>query len=884
MSDVGTPATSSPLRDLSDDDIRDEVEEEEDGEDLLGDDMLNDYRPIAALDTYDASALDNEGEYEEIDAASRQELEAQLRKRDREEMRRSGRVPAALLESDGEDDEEPARRRRRIAADDDDGVSSGASSPPREEYSGLSNEAAFSGSNLAEEEEGPFTNLDGFRGPLDEYLVGDVTRREIKRRFRQFLSDFNDGGENPVYPSRIRKMMEDNQQSMEISYLHLSAAVPILAIWVADEPSTMLELFDEEAMQVALTIFPEYGNVHREVRVRITQLPIVDSLRELRQVHLNALIKVVGVVTRRTSVFPQLKIVKMNCLKCGYVNGPYVQKDGEKLNTTTRCIECQSQGPFAVNMQETIYQNYQKITLQESPGSVPAGRMPRQKDVILLDDLIDTVSPGEEVEITGIYQHTFDAAVNFKQGFPVFTTMIKANYVQRKGQSLEDLKLTDDDIKRIIALSKKSNVAELIFKSIAPSIWGHENIKTGIALAMFGGEPKEMEAKHRIRGDINVLVLGDPGCAKSQFLKYVEHTAHRAVYTTGKGASAVGLTAAVRTDPVTREWTLEGGALVLADQGVCLIDEFDKMNDQDRTSIHEAMEQQSISISKAGIITTLKARCSVMAAANPTSGRYDSSTSFAENVDLSDAILSRFDCLCVVRDTVDPEKDRRLAGFVVDSHIKSHPNFEEDDVESTAQLPPPPVSQELLKKYIMYARVHCHPKLHNIDDDKIARLYAEMRAESMKSGGIPIAVRHVESIIRMSEAHAKIHLREYVIEDDVNMAIRVMLESFISSQKYQVMNTLRKHFSKYLSYKKENFELLLFTLNQMVKGVMDLNRLGGRREGSQAVVSIDTDEFEEKASELQISNLNPFYRSKLFSTEGYSLDSSKKHIIKNIDA
>ena len=187
-----------------------------------------------------------------------------------------------------------------------------------------------------------------------------------------------------------------------------------------------------------------------------------------------------------------------------------------------------------------------------------------------------------------------------------------------------------------------------IFASIAPSIYGHEDIKRGISLLLFGGEPKNPGGKHKLRGDINVLLCGDPGTAKSQFLKYVEKTAHRAVYTTGQGASAVGLTAYVQKSPITREWTLEAGALVLADKGVCIIDEFDKMNDADRTSIHEAMEQQSISISKAGIITSLQARCAILAAANPLGGRYNSTLTFSENVDLTEPILSRFDILCVV--------------------------------------------------------------------------------------------------------------------------------------------------------------------------------------------------------------------------------------------
>merc|ERR1719476_579862 len=227
-------------------------------------------------------------------------------------------------------------------------------------------------------------------------------------------------------------------------------------------------------------------------------------------------------------------------------------------------------------------------------------------------------------------------------------------------------------------LSKDPLVRERIVSSIAPSIYGMKHVKTAIALSMFGGQRKEAAGRHRIRGDINTLIVGDPGLAKSQFLKYVEQTFPRAVYTTGKGASAVGLTAAVTRDE-NGEFALEGGAMVLADDGMCLIDEFDKMNDNDRTSLHEAMEQQSISISKAGIVATLKARCAVVAVANPTEGRYDPQRTFAQNVNLTDPILSRFDMLCVLRDESDPVQDERLADHVVCSHIRSHPDATADD-------------------------------------------------------------------------------------------------------------------------------------------------------------------------------------------------------------
>ena len=300
--------------------------------------------------------------------------------------------------------------------------------------------------------------------------------------------------------------------------------------------------------------------------------------------HLGNLIKVTGVVTRRTGVFPQLKVVTFDCGRCGAAIGPLAQTGDDEVRPSV-CPNCQSKGPFTVNASETVYQNYQKLTLQESPGTVPAGRLPRQKEVILLHDLIDCARPGEEVEVTGIYCSGYDAQLNARAGFPVFSTHIEANWVSKAADQFAAYKLTDEDKATILRLASDRNVGRRIISSIAPSIYGHDNIKTALALALFGGVEKHPSHSHRLRGDINVLLLGDPGTAKSQFLKYVEKTAARAVYTTGKGASAVGLTAAVHKDPITREWTLEGGALVLADRGVCLIDEFDKMNDQVRRSV-----------------------------------------------------------------------------------------------------------------------------------------------------------------------------------------------------------------------------------------------------------------------------------------------------------
>ena len=482
-----------------------------------------------------------------------------------------------------------------------------------------------------------------------------------------------------------------------------------------------------------------------------------------------------------------------------------------------------SLGPFEINMQQTLYKNYQRITIQESPGKVSAGRLPRSKDAILMGDLCDICKPGDEIELTGVYSNSYDSSLNTKNGFPIFATVIIANHIVRNDEKGETDRMTDDDIKAITQLSKDERIGERIIASIAPSVFGHDDIKRALALSLFGGVSKNPQDKHKVRGDINVLLCGDPGTAKSQFLKYVQNIAPRAVFSTGQGASAVGLTAYVQRSQLTKEWTLEAGALVLADKGVCLIDEFDKMNDQDRTSIHEAMEQQTISISKAGIVTCLQARCAVMAAANPIGGRYDSSMTFSENVDLTEPILSRFDILCVVKDTVDPVADEHLARFVVASHMVSHPRSDQSDTDNMKKTEETlaatsnlagveKIPQELLRKYILYAREKIHPKLHQMDQEKVAKMYADLRRESMATGSIPITVRHIESMIRIAESHAKMHLREFVSEDDVNMAMRVMLESFIDTQKYSVMKNMKRNFTKYLSYKKDNNELLLFIL------------------------------------------------------------------------
>lgn len=867
------PVTSSPGRDLpafeNEDDLigmgGDQPDDEEgEGENLFGDDMESDYWENPELDRFDPTLLDEE-EYEALSEGERQAAEASMRKRDRVEGRHEGRMRRGLLYDDEDEEDEGPRRKRRMAE-------MAAMEEDPTDQDGLES----------------IENLEDTKGkPVREHVAQIGIRREVLNRFKNFLRTYTTDKGEALFQMKIKEMCLKNRSSFEVDYNILASECQTLAYFLPEAPREVLEIFDEAAKQVVLSLYPQYERIASDIKVRISELPLVEELRSLRQLHLNQLIRTSGVVSSSSGVLPQLFMVKYDCAKCGYILGPFYQDQSEEVKPGT-CPECQSFGPFEINQVCTLYKNYQRITIQEAPGKVTAGRLPRSKDALLFGDLCDTCRPGDEIELTGIYSNSYDSSLNTKNGFPIFATVIIANHVVRNDEKAATDAMTEDDIKAINALSKDERIGERIIASIAPSVYGHDDIKRALALALFGGVTKNPGDKHKVRGDLNVLLCGDPGTAKSCFLKYVQGIAPRAVFSTGQGASAVGLTAYVKRSQLTKEWTLEAGALVLADKGVCLIDEFDKMNEQDRVSIHEAMEQQTISISKAGIVTQLQARCSVIAAANPIGGRYDPSMTFSENVDLTEPILSRFDILCVVRDTADPVADEHLARFVVASHMKNHPRATQADLDNMKRTEEAlagssnlagveKIPQELLKKYIMYARQKFHPKLHNMDQAKVANMYSDLRRESMATGSIPITVRHIESMIRMAESHAKMHLREFVSEDDVNMAMRVMLESFIDTQKFSVMKSMKRNFSRYLAYKRDNNELLLFILRGLATETATYmrNRYGTEQE----VVEVPEKDLAEKARQISIQNLQPFFNSEMFKANNFKYDSTRKLVI-----
>ena len=590
-------------------------------------------------------------------------------------------------------------------------------------------------------------------------------------RIKEFIRRFRDETGRFKYLDRLRRMINFDLQSLTVEFSDLYKFDSSLAEALIDDPVTVLREASEAIYQLVELEDPEYARRKKKFVMRVHGLYETVRIRDVKSHLVGQLVQVEGIVTRMHPVRSKMVKAVFRHEKCG---GEFEWPPGdevieETIEKPSICPVCgEGGGKFVLVKEKSKYIDWQKITLQERPEDVPGGQMPRSIEVHLTGDLVDSARPGDRVAIVGIPKLEARSKTS-----PLFEIYIEANSMKVSEKALEEVTITREDEARIKELAMDPWVRERIIASIAPSIYGHWDLKEAIALLLFGGVPKVMPDGTRIRGDIHVLFVGDPGVAKSQLLQSAARIAPRAVYTSGKGSTAAGLTAAVIRDPKTGEYYLEAGALVLADGGVAIIDEIDKMRPEDRTAIHEAMEQQVISISKAGIVARLNARASVLAAGNPKLGIYLENKPFTENVNLPPTIISRFDLIFVVKDKVNKKRDRLLARYILEAH-------------SNIERFRPEIDPVLLKKYIIYARRYVRPKLTEPAKKLIEDFFVSMRSLALARSNdnapppIPITARQLEAIIRLSEAHARMALKDQVTSEDAAEAIRITV-AFLTS-------------------------------------------------------------------------------------------------------
>ncbi|CAN4112794.1 unnamed protein product [Withania somnifera] len=498
------------------------------------------------------------------------------------------------------------------------------------------------------------------------------------------------------------------------------------------------------------------------------------TIREVKASYIGQLVRISGIVTRCSDVKPLMQVAVYTCEECGFEI--YQEVTARVFMPlfecpSNRCTVNKAKGNLILQLRASKFLKFQEAKIQELAEHVPKGHIPRSMTVHFRGELTRKVSPGDVVELSGIFLPMPYTGFRAMRAGLIADTYLEAMSVSHFKKKYEDYELRGDEEEQIARLAEDGDIYNKLSRSLAPEIFGHEDIKKALLLLLVGAPHRKLKDGMKIRGDLHVCLMGDPGVAKSQLLKHIINVAPRGVYTTGKGSSGVGLTAAVQKDPVTNEMVLEGGALVLADMGICAIDEFDKMDESDRTAIHEVMEQQTVSIAKAGITTSLNARTAVLAAANPAWGRYDMRRTPAENINLPPALLSRFDLLWLILDRADMDSDLEMARHIV----YVHQNKESPALGFT------PLEPSVLRAYISAAR-RLSPSVPKELEEYIAGAYSSIRQEEAKSNTPHsyTTVRTLLSILRISSALARLRFSEKVAQSDVDEALRLMQMSKFS--------------------------------------------------------------------------------------------------------
>uniref|UniRef100_A0A1D1XQU5 DNA replication licensing factor MCM4 n=1 Tax=Anthurium amnicola TaxID=1678845 RepID=A0A1D1XQU5_9ARAE len=551
-------------------------------------------------------------------------------------------------------------------------------------------------------------------------------------------------------------------------------------------PLEVLAIFDIVLMDMVARINPLF---EKHIQTRIFNLKSSVAMRNLNPSDIEKMVSVKGMIIRCSSIIPDIKEAVFQCLICGHFSDPILVDRG-RINEPTRCSreECLTVNSMTLVHNRCRFADKQIVKLQETPDQIPDGGTPHTVSILMHDKLVDAGKPGDRVEVTGVYRamsvRVGPTQRTVKSLFKTYIDCLHLKKTDKSRMQVEDPMECDssstgvaegeDDsldyqekVKKLKELAKQPDIYERLTKSLAPNIWELDDVKKGLLCQLFGGNAVKLLSGASIRGDINILLVGDPGTSKSQLLQYMHKLSPRGIYTSGRGSSAVGLTAYVTKDPETGETVLESGALVLSDRGICCIDEFDKMSENARSMLHEVMEQQTVSIAKAGIIASLNARTSVIACANPSGSRYNPRLSVIDNIHLPPTLLSRFDLIYLILDKADEQTDRRLAKHIVALHFENP----ESVVQEVLDLP-------TLTAYISYARKHIHPQLTDEAAEALTRGYVEMRRRGNFPGSskkvITATPRQIESLIRLSEALARIRFSEWVEERDVAEAFRLL--------------------------------------------------------------------------------------------------------------
>ena len=576
------------------------------------------------------------------------------------------------------------------------------------------------------------------------------------------------------------------KRSLFVKFADMDTYDPNLADMLLEEPDVTIA----SATQALREMDIPTGVTLEEANLRIIKLPRKLKIRDIRSGDIGKLAGIEGLVTKATEVRPRVVEAVFECPFCGHIFS-VEQTGGRQFKEPRECEEAsggcgRKVQHFKLLVDRCKFANTQKIRLQESPEELRGGELPQAIDVNLEDDISGEIAPGDRIIVTGILR-SYQRTTQFGKT-PFFDIYLDGNSLEVMEEAFEEIQITEEDEREIMELKNQPDVYEKLIRSIAPSIYGCNEIKEAMILQLFAGIPKELPDETRVRGDIHVLLVGDPGVAKSQLLTYQVKLAPRGLYTGGKSSTSAGLTAAaVRDEFGEGRWTLEAGALVLADKGIAAVDEIDKMKKEDRDALHEAMEQQTVSIAKAGIMARLNSRCALLAAANPIGGRFDRYETISKQINMPPTLLSRFDLIYTMMDRPDEEMDTKTAKHIIETHyagevlarVKNIGKVEEGEKEHfgvAMRIMEPAVQGDLLRKYVAWSKRNVFPVMSEEAKSKFLEFYIGLRRQGYddEEAPVPVTARQLEAIIRLGEAKARTRLSNKITVEDAECVIEVV--------------------------------------------------------------------------------------------------------------